>query len=176
MFRHWSDVRLIQKPIIAAVNGFCLGGGCELAMMCDVILAGEKAKFGQPEINLGIIPGAGGTQRLVHAVGKSMAMQLVLTGEMMDAATAERKGLCSQVYPVDELVPAAVEMATAIAAKSRMAVLAAKEAVNVAASGTPLETGLQLERRLFHALFATHDQKEGMQAFLEKRKPGFQHK
>jgi enoyl-CoA hydratase/carnithine racemase len=145
-------------------------------MQCDVVLAGEKARFGQPEINLGIIPGAGGTQRLLHAVGKSMAMQLVLTGDMIDATTAERKGLVSQVYPVEELVPSAVEMATKIANKSRMAVLAAKEAVNVAASGASLNTGLQFERRLFHALFATHDQKEGMNAFLEKRTPSFQHK
>jgi enoyl-CoA hydratase/carnithine racemase len=176
MFAEWAEITKLGKPMIAAVNGFCLGGGCELAMMCDIILAGQKAKFGQPEINLGIIPGAGGTQRLTHAVGKSTAMRMILTGDFMDADTAERKGLVAQVYPVDDLVPQAIQLASKIAqTKGRLSVMAAKEAVN-ASFELGLNEGLRLERRLFHALFATADQKEGMTAFVEKRTPDFQHK
>jgi len=172
MFAEWGDMAKLGKPTIAAVNGFALGGGCELAMMCDLILAGEKAKFGQPEINLGVIPGAGGTQRLVRAIGKSKAMEMVLTGNMIDAARAERDGLVAGVYPVEELVESAVDMGKVIAGKGRISVMMAKEAVN-AADEMSLSEGLRFERRLFHGLFATNDQKEGMSAFLEKRKPGF---
>jgi enoyl-CoA hydratase/carnithine racemase len=175
MFREWADITSISKPIIAAVNGYCLGGGCELAMMCDIILAGDTAKFGQPEINLGVIPGAGGTQRLTRAIGKSKAMMYCLTGDLMDAETAERAGLVAKVVPADKLVDKAVEMATQIACKGRMATMMAKEAVN-ASQELSLQEGLRLERRLFHSLFATHDQKEGMAAFLEKRSPNFTHK
>jgi enoyl-CoA hydratase len=175
MFAGWNDVSKISKPIIAAVNGFCLGGGCELAMSCDIMLAGEKAKFGQPEINLGVIPGAGGTQRLTRAIGKSKAMHMVLTGEMINAEAAERAGLVAKIYPVDDLVEEAVKMAQLIASKGRMSVLMAKEAVN-ASQELSLQEGLRLERRFFQSLFATHDQKEGMAAFLEKRDPDFQHK
>lgn len=175
MFGEWADLTRVSKPIIAAVNGFCLGGGCELAMMCDIMIAGERAKFAQPEINLGIIPGAGGTQRLTRAIGKSKAMHMVLTGDMMNAEQAERAGLVAAVYPEEELVEEAIKMATKIAAKGRVSVLAAKEAVN-ASQELPLDQGLRLERRLFHALFATHDQKEGMKAFTEKREPKFTNK
>lgn len=165
-------VQRIRKPIIAAVSGFALGGGCELAMMCDFILAGASARFGQPEVNLGIIAGMGGTQRLTRAVGKAKAMEMNLTGRMMDAEEAERAGLVARVVPNDQLLAEAVKSARAIAAKSPLAVRAAKEAVG-RASETSLREGLLFERRLFHALFATEDQKEGMQAFLAKRPPVF---
>src|SRR5665213_4325180 len=168
----WERVTTCRKPIIAAVAGFALGGGCEMAMMCDTIIAAESAKFGQPEITLGIIPGAGGTQRLTRFVGKAKAMDLVLSGRLMDAAEAERSGLVSRVVPNDKLVEEAVKMATQIAAFSRPSVLAAKEAVNRAYE-TTLAEGVRFERRLFHAMFATADQKEGMAAFVEKRKPAF---
>jgi enoyl-CoA hydratase len=168
----WERVTTCRKPIIAAVAGFALGGGCEMAMMCDTIIAAESAKFGQPEITLGIIPGAGGTQRLTRFVGKAKAMDMVLTGRMMDAAEAERSGLVSRIVPNDKLVEEAVKIATQIAALSRPSVLAAKEAVNRAYE-TTLAEGVRFERRLFHAMFATADQKEGMAAFAEKRKPAF---
>jgi enoyl-CoA hydratase len=164
-----------RKPVIAAVAGYCLGGGCELAMLCDIIVAAETAKFGQPEITLGILPGMGGTQRLTRAVGKAKAMDMVLTGRMMDAAEAERAGLVARVFPAEALVGEALRMAERIASLSRPAVMMAKESVNRAFEG-PLAEGLRFERRLFHALFATEDQKEGMAAFLEKRKPAFKHK
>ncbi|MBA4252561.1 MAG: enoyl-CoA hydratase [Comamonadaceae bacterium] len=172
--RNWETMRSIRKPIIAAVSGFALGGGCELAMMCDFIIAADNAKFGQPEIKLGIIPGAGGTQRLPRAVGKSKAMELVLTGRMMDAAEAERAGLASRVVPLDKLQDEALAAALTIAGYSQIAVMAAKEAVNKAFEGT-LADGMAFERRLFHALFATADQKEGMAAFVEKRPAQFKH-
>lgn len=172
--RNWETIRSIRKPIIAAVSGFALGGGCELAMMCDFIIAADNAKFGQPEIKLGIIPGAGGTQRLPRAVGKSKAMDLALTGRMMDATEAERAGLVSRVVPLDKLMDEALGAALTIAGFSQVAVMAAKEAVNKAFEGT-LADGVMFERRLFHALFATADQKEGMAAFLEKRAPNFTH-
>ena len=172
--RNWETMRSIRKPIIAAVSGFALGGGCELAMMCDFIIAADNAKFGQPEIKLGIIPGAGGTQRLPRTVGKSKAMELVLTGRMMDAAEAERAGLVSRVVPLDKLQDEALAAALTIAGYSQIAVMAAKEAVNKAFEGT-LADGMAFERRLFHALFATADQKEGMAAFVEKRPAQFKH-
>ena len=172
--RNWETMRSIRKPIIAAVSGFALGGGCELAMMCDFIIAADNAKFGQPEIKLGIIPGAGGTQRLPRTVGKSKAMELVLTGRMMDAAEAERAGLASRVVPLDKLQDEALAAALTIAGYSQIAVMAAKEAVNKAFEGT-LADGMAFERRLFHALFATADQKEGMAAFVEKRPAQFKH-
>jgi enoyl-CoA hydratase len=171
----WERVTTCRKPIVAAVAGFALGGGCELAMMCDTIIAAESARFGQPEINLGIIPGAGGTQRLTRAVGKAKAMDMVLTGRMMDAAEAERSGLVTRVVPNDKLLEEALKLAAAIAAQSRPAVFAAKEAVNRAYE-TTLAEGVRHERRLFHALFATADQKEGMAAFAEKRKAEFKNK
>ena len=172
---NWEDVTRCRKPIIAAVAGFALGGGCELAMMCDFILAADTAKFGQPEINLGIIPGAGGTQRLTRFVGKSKAMEMVLTGRMMDAAEAERSGLVSRVVPAAELVDEAVKVATRIAGLSRPSVVLAKDAVNRAYE-TTLSEGVRFEKRVFHSLFATEDQKEGMQAFMEKRKPAFRNR
>ena len=172
MFSEWAKIADLNKPIIAAVNGFALGGGCELAMQCDILVAGDRAKFGQPEINLGVIPGAGGTQRLIRAVGKAKAMDMVLTGKMIDAEQAERDGLVARVFPADDLVEEAVKMGFTIAEKGQMASIMAKEAVNTAAEMT-LAEGLRFERRLFHALFATHDQKEGMDAFLNKRKPDF---
>ena len=161
-----------RKPVIAAVAGYCLGGGCELAMMCDIIIAADTARFGQPEVNLGIIAGLGGTQRLTRAVGKSKAMDMHLTGRFMDAAEAERSGLVSRVVPAKSLLAEARAVAAKIAEKSRIAVLAAKEAVN-AAFETTLAQGLRQEKRLFQALFATEDQKEGMAAFREKRSPQF---
>jgi len=173
--RNWERMRSIRKPVIAAVAGYALGGGCELAMMCDILIAADTAKFGQPEIKLGIIPGAGGTQRLPRAVGKAKAMDLVLTGRMMDAAEAERAGLVSRVVPADKLVDEAVAAAERIAEFSLPSVMMAKEAVNRAYE-SPLAEGMLFERRLFHALFATEDQKEGMAAFVEKRKPKFKHK
>ncbi|MFT4251348.1 MAG: enoyl-CoA hydratase [Caulobacter sp.] len=165
-------IETVRKPIIAAVAGYALGGGCELAMMCDFILAADTAKFGQPEINLGVAPGIGGTQRLTRLVGKSKAMDMILTGRMMDAEEAERSGLVSRIFPADQLVDEAVKVAAKIAAQSPLAVAMNKELVN-AAYETTLTTGVALERRLFHSLFAFDDQKEGMAAFVEKRKPAF---
>jgi len=173
--RNWERLRSIRKPVIAAVAGYALGGGCELAMMCDILIAADTAKFGQPEIKLGIIPGAGGTQRLPRAVGKAKAMDLVLTGRMMDAAEAERAGLVSRVVPADKLIDEALAAAERVAEFSLPSVMMAKEAVNRAYE-SPLAEGMLFERRLFHALFATEDQKEGMAAFVEKRKPKFKHK
>ncbi|HZY19813.1 MAG TPA: enoyl-CoA hydratase [Ramlibacter sp.] len=173
--RNWETLRAIRKPVIAAVSGFALGGGCELAMLCDFIIAADNAKFGQPEIKLGIIPGAGGTQRLPRAVGKAKAMDLVLTGRMMDAAEAERAGLVSRVVPLDKLMDEVLGAALAICQMPRLAAFAAKEAVNRSFEGT-LADGVMFERRLFHAMFATADQKEGMDAFLNKRAPGFRHR
>jgi len=173
--RNWERMKSVRKPVIAAVAGYALGGGCELAMMCDIVFAAEGAKFGQPEIKLGIIPGAGGTQRLPRAVGKAKAMDLVLTGRMMDAAEAERAGLVSRVVPADKLIEEAFAAAAQIAEFSLPSVMMAKESVNRAFE-SPLAEGMLFERRLFHALFATEDQKEGMAAFVEKRKPKFKHK
>ena len=172
--RNWETIRSIRKPVIAAVSGFALGGGCELAMMCDFIIAADNAKFGQPEIKLGVIPGAGGTQRLPRAVGKSKAMDLALTGRMMDAAEAERAGLVSRVVPFDKLADEALGAALIISDFSQLAVMAAKESVNRAFE-SGLSDGVMFERRLFHALFATNDQKEGMDAFVNKRKATFTH-
>ena len=166
-------IERFRKPIIAAVAGYALGGGCELAMMCDFILAADTAKFGQPEINLGVAPGIGGTQRLTRQVGKSKAMDMILTGRMMDAAEAERAGLVSRVVPAAELVPLALETAKKIAGQSPLAVIMNKEMVN-AAYETTLTQGVKLERRLFHSLFAFDDQKEGMAAFVDKRKAKFE--
>ncbi|MDO8607057.1 MAG: enoyl-CoA hydratase [Phaeospirillum sp.] len=168
----WEQVTRCRKPIVAAVAGFALGGGCEVAMMCDFILAGDNAKFGQPEITIGTIPGAGGTQRLTRAIGKSKAMEMCLTGRMMDAAEAERAGLVSRIIPVAELVDEAVKVAGKIANLSRPIVMLCKESVN-AAFETMLGQGITFERRLFHSTFSTADQKEGMAAFVEKRKPAF---
>ena len=173
--RNWEQIRKVRKPVIAAVAGYALGGGCELAMMCDIIIAAETAKFGQPEIKLGVIPGAGGTQRLPRAVGKAKAMDMVLTSRMMDAAEAERAGLVSRVVAADKLLDEALMAARTIAEFSLPSVMAAKEAVNRAYEA-PLTEGMLFERRLFHSLFATDDQKEGMNAFVEKRKPGFKHR
>lgn len=173
--RNWESVRSIRKPIIAAVAGFALGGGCELAMMCDIILAADTAKFGQPEIKLGVIPGAGGTQRLPRAVSKAKAMDLCLTARMMDAEEAERAGLVSRIIPAANLVDEAIAVATVIAGYSLPAVMMAKESVNRAYE-TTLAEGVHFERRMFHSLFATEDQKEGMAAFVEKRKPEFKNR
>ncbi|TEA79205.1 enoyl-CoA hydratase [Allopusillimonas ginsengisoli] len=172
---NWDSLRRIRKPIIAAVAGYALGGGCELAMTCDIIIAADNARFGQPEIKLGVIPGFGGTQRLPRAVAKSKAMDLVLTARMMDAEEAERAGLVSRVVPLDKLMDVALEAATAIASMSLPSVIMAKECVNMAYEGSLNDT-LMFERRNFHALFATEDQKEGMTAFVEKRKPAFKHR
>ena len=171
----WEAVSKVRKPVIAAVAGYCLGGGCEVAMMCDFILAADTAKFGQPEINLGIIPGAGGTQRLTRFVGKSKAMEMVLTGRNIDAAEAERCGLVSRVVPAAELLDEALKVADRIASLGRVAVLVAKECVNRAYE-TTLAEGVHFERRMFHALFATQDQKEGMAAFAEKRQANFKNR
>lgn len=173
--RNWERVTECRKPVIAAVAGFALGGGCELAMMCDFIIAGDNAKFGQPEINLGIIPGAGGSQRLTRAVGKSKAMDMCLTGRMMDAEEAERSGLVSRIFPADELVDNAVAIAQEIASKSQVAAAMVTEVVDRAYESS-LSEGVLFERRAFHALFATEDQKEGMAAFLEKRKANWQNR
>jgi len=170
--RPWQRLTEIKKPTIAAVAGHALGGGCELAMMCDIIIAADNAKFGQPEINLGTIPGAGGTQRLTRAIGKSKAMEMVLTGHMMDAEAAERANLVARVVPVSNLLDEAIKLANAIAEKSQPIVAMAKDAVN-SAYETTLSEGILTERRLFYATFATEDRKEGMQAFLEKRTPNF---
>ncbi|MBN7808558.1 enoyl-CoA hydratase [Agrobacterium rosae] len=171
----WDEVAASRKPVIAAVSGFALGGGCELAMMCDFIIASDTAKFGQPEITLGIIPGMGGSQRLTRAVGKAKAMDLVLTGRMMDAAEAERAGLVSRIVPQERLLDEALEAASVIAKLSRTSVMMAKESVNRSFE-VSLSEGLRFERRLFQSLFATQDQKEGMAAFVEKRKPAFQNR
>ncbi len=173
--KDWERLAQCRKPTIAAVAGYALGGGCEIAMMCDIVLAADNAKFGQPEITLGTLPGAGGTQRLARAIGKAKTMDLVLTGRMMDAAEAERSGLVARVLPAAELLAEALKTADKIAGFSRPAVLMAKEAVNQAFE-TGLAEGLRFERRLFHASFATADQKEGMGAFAEKRKPQFQNR
>ena len=170
--RNWEAIRSIRKPVIAAVSGYALGGGCELAMMCDFIIAADNAQFGQPEIKLGIIPGAGGTQRLPRAVGKAKAMDMCLTARMMPAAEAERAGLVSRVVPTNTLMEETLAAALLIANQPRLAVLAAKEAVNRACESS-WSDGLMFERRLFHALFATEDQKEGMAAFVQKRPAQF---
>ena len=172
--RDWETIRTIRKPVIAAVSGFALGGGCELAMMCDFIIAADNARFGQPEIKLGIIPGAGGTQRLPRAVGKAKAMDMALTARMMDAAEAERAGLVSRVVPLDKLMDECLAAALTICSFGQLAVMAAKESVNRAFE-SGLSDGVMFERRLFHALFATSDQKEGMDAFVNKRKAAFKH-
>lgn len=174
-FRHWEDLTRLRVPLVAAVSGFALGGGCELAMMCDVIIAGDNAKFGQPEINLGVIPGMGGSQRLTHAVGKAKAMDMLLTGRFMGAEEAERAGLVSRLVPSDAVLDEALKAAEVIASKSRPAARLAKEAVN-AAFETGLAQGVLFERRIFHSLFATEDQKEGMDAFANKRQPDFKHR
>ena len=173
--RNWEQIRSVRKPVIAAVAGFALGGGCELAMMCDFIIASADARFGQPEIKLGLIPGAGGTQRLPRAVGKAKAMDLVLTGRMMDAAEAERAGLVSRIVPADKLLDEALAAADLICQFGGPSVMAAKESVNRAYESM-LAEGVMVERRLFHALFATDDKTEGTSAFLEKRKPVFKHR
>ena len=171
-FHRWERIKRIRKPIVAAVRGVALGGGCELAMACDLIVAAEDAQFGQPEIKLGVMPGAGGTQRLTRAIGKARAMELVLTGRSIGAREAEIHGLVTSVVPADETVPRALELAARIAAMPPVAVLAAKAAVN-RAEELPLEAGLEFERRSFYLLFDTEDQKEGMAAFTEKRKPSW---
>ncbi|MET0508757.1 MAG: enoyl-CoA hydratase [Burkholderiaceae bacterium] len=170
--RNWEALRRVRKPVIAAVNGFALGGGCEVAMMCDIVVAGDTARFGQPEIKIGILPGAGGTQRLPRAIGKAKAMDMIITGRMIDAAEAERSGLVSRVVPAAETVNTALAIAAEIAALPGPAVMLCKEAVNRAFE-SPLAEGLVFERRVFHALFGTADQREGMAAFAEKRKPTF---
>ena len=171
----WEGVTRIRKPIIAAVAGFALGGGCELAMMCDFILAADTAKFGQPEIKLGVMPGVGGTQRLTRFVGKSKAMEMCLTGRMMDAAEAERSGLVSRVIPAGELLDEAIKAAEKIAGMSQTAVAMTKETINRSYE-TTLAEGIRFERRVFFAMFATEDQKEGMEAFVEKRSPRFRNR
>jgi enoyl-CoA hydratase len=171
----WEHITTCRKPVIAAVAGFALGGGCEVAMMCDTIIAAETAKFGQPEITLGITPGAGGSQRMTRAIGKAKAMDLCLTGRMMDAAEAERSGLVSRVVPADQLLDEALKMAGKIAQMSRPIAMMVKEEINRAFE-TTLAEGVKFERRMFHACFATEDQKEGMAAFVEKRKPVFKNR
>ena len=170
--RNWETIRKIRKPVIAAVNGYALGGGCELAMMCDMIIAGDSAKFGQPEVKLGILPGAGGTQRLPRAVSKSKAMDLCLTGRMMDAQEAERAGLVSRIFPAAELLTQVGAIAKTIADMPLLTTMMVKESIN-AAYEMPLSEGIRFERRLFHSCFGTDDQKEGMAAFIEKRPPKF---
>ncbi len=172
---NWNAAARARKPIVAAVAGFALGGGCEVAMQCDLIIAADNAKFGQPEIKLGVIPGIGGTQRLTRAVGKAKAMDLVLTGRMMDAVEAEKSGLVARVVPAASLMEEAMKVADTIANMSLPSVLAGKESVN-AAFETSLAEGMRFERRIFHSLFATDDQKEGMKAFVEKRKPAWKNK
>jgi len=173
--RNWERLRTVRKPVVAAVAGFALGGGCELAMMCDIVIAADTARFGQPEIKLGVVPGAGGTQRLPRAIGKAKAMDLVLTGRLMDAAEAERSGLVARVVSADKVLEEALAAAAQIAEYSLPSVMAAKECVNRAYEA-PLAEGILFERRAFHALFATEDRTEGMSAFLEKRKPAFKHR
>jgi enoyl-CoA hydratase len=170
-----DQINKISKPVIAAVSGFALGGGCELAMSCDIIIASETARFGQPEVNIGIIPGSGGTQRLTHVIGKHRAMELVLTGDFMSAAEAERLGLVNRVVPVELLLDEAKSMAKKIAAKPALAIKAAKEAV-LKSANSPLDEGLEFERKSFYLLFASADRSEGMRAFIEKRKPEFKGK
>ena len=172
---NWEEVTRCRKPVIAAVSGYALGGGCELAMMCDFIVAADNAKFGQPEINLGIIPGAGGSQRLTRAIGKAKAMDLCLSGRMMDAEEAERSGLVARIVTADILIDEVIKIATEIAGKSHPALMICKETVNRAFESS-LSEGLLFERRQFHALFATEDQKEGMTAFAEKRKANWKHR
>jgi enoyl-CoA hydratase len=174
-YGQWEELARIRKPVIAAVSGFALGGGCELAMMCDLIIASDTAKFGQPEIKLGIIPGMGGTQRLVRAIGKAKAMEMCLTGRMMDAQEAEQAGLVARIVPAAELLDKALELAATIASMSTPMTMMAKEAVNRAYEMT-LAEGLRFERRLFHSAFASADQSEGMAAFVEKRKPEFRNR
>jgi enoyl-CoA hydratase len=173
--RDWEHIRRVRKPVIAAVAGYALGGGCEVAMMCDIVIAAESAKFGQPEINLGVLPGSGGTQRLPRAIGKAKAMDMCLTARMMDAAEAERSGLVSRVVASDKLMEEAMAVAEKVASYSLPAVMMVKEAINRAYEST-LSEGVLFERRLFHAAFALEDQKEGMAAFVEKRKPAFKHR
>jgi len=170
----WDGFARLRKPVVAAVSGFALGGGCELAMLCDLIIAADTAKFGQPEIRLGVIPGIGGTQRLVRAIGKAKAMEMILTGRMMDAAEAERAGLVARVVPADDLLAEALKTAEAIAAMPLAAVIAAKDCIDRAFEAS-LAEGVRYERRAFYALFATADQKEGMAAFIDKRQPIFRH-
>jgi enoyl-CoA hydratase/carnithine racemase len=172
MLSHWENVAACRTPIIAAVNGFALGGGCELAMMCDIIYAGDKAKFGQPEINLGTIPGMGGSQRMTKAIGKSRTMEMVLTGEFMGAEEAVSRGLASKLFEAEILVDEALKTAKTIASKSKPVVVMAKECVNEALE-SGLQRGLKFERRIFHSTFGTHDRREGMKAFSEKRAPEF---
>ena len=171
---HWTQLSQVQTPILAAVNGFCLGGGCELAMSCDIVYAGDGAKFGQPEIKLGTIPGCGGTQRLTKAIGKSKAMELILTGDMISASEAKEWGLVANVFPTDQLEAEVLKIAAKIAAYSKPIVQMAKEATNVAFE-TTLQEGLRFERRVFHSTFSTADRAEGMGAFVEKRKPSWKH-
>jgi enoyl-CoA hydratase len=173
--RNWEALKRTRKPVIAAVAGFALGGGCEIALACDIVVAADTAKFGQPEIKIGAMPGAGGSQRLPRAVGKAKAMDMILTARMMDAQEAERAGLVSRVVPAAKLLDEALAVANAICEFSGPSVMMAKEAVNRAYE-TPLAEGILFERRMFHSLFATEDQKEGMRAFVEKRKPSFKHK
>ena len=173
--RNWETIRQVRKPVIAAVAGFALGGGCELAMMCDIVIAADNARFGQPEIKLGIVPGAGGTQRLPRAIGKAKAMDMVLTGRMMDAAEAERAGLVSRLVPADALLAEALAVGAQLCALGMPSVMLAKDAVNRSFE-TGLTDGIAYERRLFHSLFGTEDQREGMDAFLAKRKPVFTHR
>lgn len=172
-FARWERIRRISKPIVAAVSGYCLGGGCELAMHCDLIIASETAQFGQPEVGIGVIPGAGGTQRLTRAVGKALAMDVILTGRMLSAREALMAGLVSRVVPVEHVLPEALKIAAGIAQRAPLAIRAAKEAV-LKAHEMSLTEGLEYERKLFYLLFATEDQKEGMRAFIEKRPPRFE--
>jgi enoyl-CoA hydratase len=173
--RNWETIRRVRKPVIAAVAGYALGGGCEMAMMCDIVIAADTAKFGQPEIKLGVLPGAGGTQRLPRAVGKAKAMDLCLTGRLMDANEAERAGLVSRVVPAEDLLATALECADTIASYSQPVAMMIKESVNRAFEST-LSEGVLFERRMFHSMFGTNDQKEGMAAFLEKRLPNFENR
>jgi len=173
--RNWENISAARKPLIAAVAGYALGGGCELVMMCDIVIAAENAQFGQPEIKIGVVPGSGGTQRLPRAIGKSKAMELCLTGRMMDAHEAERCGLASRVVPVDKLVEDAIATAQKIASYSLPTIMMIKELINTSYQ-TPLSEGLLFERRTFHAAFATEDRREGMAAFIEKRKPIFKNR
>lgn len=175
MLTWWDQITKIKTPIVGAVNGYSLGGGNELAMMCDILLASDTAKFGQPEVSLGVIPGMGGTQRLTHAIGKSRAMEMILTGDMMGAEEAAQRGLVSRVVSSDLLMDEALQVGRKIALKSRPSIASAKECVNMAYEHS-LTNGLMFERRVFQAGFATEDQKEGMKAFIEKRKPNWQHK
>ena len=175
LLMHWDRISKVRKPIIAAVNGYALGGGCELAMMCDIIIAGDNAVFGQPEVGIGTIPGAGGTQRLTHAIGKSKAMEMILTGSSINAEQAERWGLVSKVVKREDCLQEAIRIAEKIAALSEPIVKMAKESV-LNAYNMPLEQGLHFEKRLFHSTFAISDRKEGMDAFANKRKPEFKHK